>query len=407
LSTFVANNLTRSRVYHNNWELDAGFETPRVRSALEAILGGLFIVRAAVPGTNFAVGDFAAFALVLVGIFKSPLVYGKVNRAYATVFSLLMAFLVVESLYNGADFTKRALKLSLLAIVGGFIGSRRFDIVQILKGFGVALLLNVPLYYLHIAPDLYAGCLTGFLMDKNVAGLYYASMSFALMALFKKTSARVALLSIGGVLVFLTLSRTSLVAFGFGIIWLAIAKRAGIVSRIVFAILVSVSYVFLQDRFAHIGVFADRVGSDALRSRIDAAMAAKVAVTPWYGQGLGKATVILGPKVGFFFHNSYLALITEGGWVFLLVVLGGFALITLRFVSAPPFTRSEVYVQSAGVVVMLCATRLGEVFMTLPAFVIVGASLQLLSSDQIRRAAAGVVKKTRNRFEPKAGRIRA
>jgi hypothetical protein len=406
LTTIVINNVQRTKVKRNNWEVDAGYETPKVRSLLEVFLGAVFIARAPIPGTNFNFGDFAAFLLVMLGIFRTPYLMAKVNRAYAVTFSLLMAFLIVESFYNGEDFLKRSLRLSILAALAGCIASRRLDVVQLFKGFGIALVLNVPLYYLHIAPDLYKGCFTGFLMDKNVAGMFYASMSIALMALVNKTSYRVMMALAGGVLVYLTLSRTSLVAFAFGIIWLAIAKRAGITSRIVFAGLASVAYVFLQDQFAHFGVFADRLGTDALRARIDAAMAAKVAITPWYGQGLSTATVEVGPYT-FFYHNSYLALITEGGWIFLAVVLGGFALVTLRFLSSPPFTRSEIYMQGAGVVMMLCATRLGEVFMTIPTFVLLGASMQLMAIDQEKKAALGVVAKPKNRIEPKKGRIRA
>ena len=402
----INNNAQRNKVKRNNWEVDAGYETPQVRSLVEVFLGAVFIARSPIPGTNFNYGDFAAFLLVMLGIFRTPNLMAKVNRGYAITFSLLMTFLIVESFYNGEDFLKRTLRLCILAALAGFIASRRLDVVQLFKGFGIALALNIPLYYLHIAPDYYVGCLTGFILDKNVAGMFYAAMSFGLMAIMPKTSYRVMALIVGGVAVYLTLSRTSLAAFAFGLVWLIIAKRAGIVSRIVFAALAGVAYIYLQDTFQHIGVFADRLGSDALRARIDQAMAFKVAHTPWYGNGLSTATVLLGNH-RFFYHNSYLALITEGGWIFFLVVLGGFAIVTLRFFSAPPFTPSEIYLQAAGVVIMLCATRLGEVFMTIPTFILMGASMQFMALDQLKKAASGAVKKAKNRLEPKKGRIRA
>jgi hypothetical protein len=44
---------------------------------------------------------------------------------------------------------------------------------------------------------------------------------------------------------------------------------------------------------------------------------------------------------------------------------------------SPPFTAAEVAVQAAGIVVLICATRLGEVFITIPTFVLLGVAMTI------------------------------
>ena len=98
-------------------------------------------------------------------------------------------------------------------------------------------------------------------------------------------------------------------------------------------------------------------------------MAAKVAVTPWYGLGLTQGVVTLGGVRDAFFHDSYQQAFVEGGYPFLwgtliLFVVVGLGLFSSRVRVPPPLLISE-----AGIIVILvCAWKLGEVFMTLGAF---------------------------------------
>ena len=61
----------------------------------------------------------------------------------------------------------------------------------------------------------------------------------------------------------------------------------------------------------------------------------KVAETSFFGQGLSTAFVDL-DHVSMFFHNSYLGLLVEGGWPFLIVVVGAYLWLCLR-----PFARTH------------------------------------------------------------------
>lgn len=102
-------------------------------------------------------------------------------------------------------------------------------------------------------------------------------------------------------------------------------------------------------------------------------MTAKTHVTPWYGLGLNQGFVQLGPDRTAFFHNSYQQAFVEGGWPFLLVVIVAFVVIGLgvfdRRVKIPPVL---LRLEGGVVVLLVCAWKLGEVFMTLGAFLLLG-----------------------------------
>ncbi|MEO0025084.1 MAG: hypothetical protein RL196_1525 [Actinomycetota bacterium] len=356
-------------------------QAPNARSIAVIALGALFNVRLVLPSTSFYFGDFAAFILILLSLSKPPR-FSSANSFYASITGVLLIFLCLESYANGTDFSRRMLRLAILIVLAGFIASGRVDAVQLLGGIGLGLFVNFALYYLGLTPESgYVGCLTGFLADKNVAGFYYSVFTFAILAMVRSPWARFLVLTLGMAAVFLTFSRTSMVAMAFGIIWLLVGRRAGFFSKAVFATISYFAYIYLEKKVALVGIFADRSGSDALRSRIDAATAVVTRDVPWFGKGLGTAKVEVG-EYSFFFHNSYLGLVMEGGWFFAFIVLFGLIAVTVRPFAKPPFSFSEVAIQAAGIALLLCATRLGEVFMALPTFVVLGCGMQILLSKK-------------------------
>ena len=91
-----------------------------------------------------------------------------------------------------------------------------------------------------------------------------------------------------------------------------------------------------------------------------------LAQAPWYGHGPGTATVNVGDHE-FFFHNSYLAVRQEGGWLLLLLVL---ALMIVAFASLSSRSRTgdgrAIAAQAALIGILAMAVTLGEVLLELP-----------------------------------------
>lgn len=369
------------------WDKDAGLTESPTGRAIDLFLGMLFIVRVVIPGTNFYVGDAAILLLILFSLWRSAPLAGRLSSLYTTAVSIMLAYLALTSFLNDISFVKRAAKIAILLVLAGFVGTGRINVVQVIRGLGIGLLINIPIYLLHLTPDYYPGCLTGLIADKNVAGLYYAAGTLLMMMITRGKFARFVVFALGAYGVALTLSRTSLAALAFALVWLFLSRRAGFVAKLVYLGIVTFGYQFLESKYSTVGFFADRVGSDALRSRIDAATFASVSTTPWYGKGLGTATVLVNDHP-FFFHNSYAALYVEGGVVVIGLALVSYAVFGLRVFGKPPFTSSEMYLQAASVVVLVSATRLGEVFFTMPSLLIIGAAMQTAARRRQAKLAA-------------------
>ncbi|GAB2904143.1 hypothetical protein GCM10027027_19880 [Neomicrococcus lactis] len=254
-------------------------------------------------------------------------------------------------------------------------------------GLVIALVVNIPLYYTGIAPDYYPGFLTGYLGDKNVAGLYYSLIPILALLIVRRRWLRFLLILFALGATFLTGSRTSLGALACALIWLAIAGKIGPMLRAALVIGLVSLLNFVEERFSQAWIFADRTGTDALRARIDAASLELVNTAPWYGNGLGTAVVHVEDRT-FFFHNSYWGLITEGGWFFLLMILFAFVWIglnPLRNARRPWYT---LVVESCVIIIMTCSTRLGEVFITVPAAIVLGCAFAVRHLEKTKNIRA-------------------
>ena len=79
------------------------------------------------------------------------------------------------------------------------------------------------------------------------------------------------------------------------------------------------------------------------------------------------------------FHNSYWSALVEGGWPWMLLVVGISVFCLVRpFSNASRWSRDEVYIQGAGIALLVCAQRLGEVFYTWMWAVCVGYAIRAI-----------------------------
>lgn len=262
------------------------------------------------------------------------------------------------------NWETRLLRMATLTITALFLATERLHLRSTVIGVMIGVALNVPLFFLGWVPDTYAGALTGYVGDKNTAGMMYAVATLMGVWIVRRPWLRVAIVLSGSAAVWLTESRTSLTALALGLVWVALVARRSAPVRWVAAGGAVWLVTFLQENFAQVGQFADRVGSDLLRGRIAAAVEVKLGATPWWGSGLGESYVMIQGQQ-WLFHDAYASLRVEGGWIFLFSTLLVTVGVGLRpFTNGRALSREAVMAQGATVAVLVCAWQLGEVFYT-------------------------------------------
>ncbi len=337
---------------------------------LEFLLGAVMLFAWAPPGAPsfLSVGLAAVAALVALATVRrpvDPLGGPGGSLGWLVPFLLgLLAYLTVVSITTPDDslggWPKRALRLVLVlaylvAVVGG-----RLHYPSLVRGAAAGLLGNAVLFFAGVAPAPYGQYLSGYLLDKNQAGLSYTVVGLLLLGLVDGRRRQLAVVALTGALVWATGSRTSIAALVCGLAWFTLRPYLGTAGRLALVAAFFGAVQFVESRFSRVGVFVDRDGSDAFRQRIDDASMVKLDSAPFQGLGLGESWVDLEGRA-YLFHNSYWAALVEGGWVLLAAYLFLTALVIgVRSRGAPgsPWLGA----QAANIAVLVCALRLGEVF---------------------------------------------
>lgn len=385
-------------------------ETPAIDGRLSRVQQGVATeVKALVDGTgrivllDFTVGflfifrsvslfslPLATIVLLLYVVFRSfkKTDYSvRCSGAVIAVFLVGAVYLLIVSVFvqeiDLQTYLQRMVRILAIVFFALLIADRRIDIRSLLLGFGVGLLFNATGFYAGIAPADYGEYLTGWIQDKNVAGLYHAVVSLLLFVFFTKTWQRTMIIVLALPLLWETGSRTSIGAFIIAMGWVLLARKISIVWKMVLGGAVMWLFEWAQTNFASSEVFGDRTGTDWFREQIDTAAWAKVQATPWYGQGLGEATVVFDNGSGQYFHNSFWTLFVEGGWPWLLAVLA-ITLVVVFFVRQENNSR-RIGAEAAMVLLFVCSWRLGEVLLTMPWGLAFGLALYYLSENKQTR----------------------
>ena len=361
---------------------------------LDVLLGALLVVDGISVGAGafrLPIAEAAGVALVLLAGFRRPR-RSLANFGVLGVLAFgLLTFLAVSSTVNGIDdedWVRRIFRIAVLVCLAGSFASGRLDLRGALHGMITALVINIPLFYAGLAPDTYGGVLTGILGDKNVAGLYYAVIPVLLIATTTSRRHQVLLFAFAFGGTALTGSRTSLAGLACALIWMIVSPRLGLTVRWILAIGLGLGVYWLSESLPRLGgYFDDRLGSDLLRERIQTASWEKAAEAPWYGLGLGEAHVHL-DEATWFFHNSFWGLLAEGGWPFLVIVLSAYVVLGMRPFRHAVRTPSRVAVEASTLIFLVCASQLGEVFITVTGALVLGAGLLLTSAEGGGRATA-------------------
>lgn len=352
----------------------------------EMVLFALVTAGGGLPISSIGPIPLAHLVLALmcvVGLTRRPQRALGNLQLLAPLFVIALFYIGMVSLFAdptefAAEWETRLLRISAVLVMALMFGSGRLDARSATFGAFLVTVINVPLFYAGLVQDNYGGYLTGLIGDKNVAGLTYAIVGLLMLGVVRTKVGVAAVIAFSVPTMWLTGSRTSIAAFIAGIVWILLAPRLPVAGKWVLGAVTAFIVNLLAEDYSQVGVFSDRDGSDELRARIDAASEIKVGESGFFGQGLGEAYVVLEDRT-WFFHNSYWSALVEGGWPWLVFAVAVTVLVMIRpFAGRVP--RDQYVVQAAGVALLICSTRLGEVFFTSVWGLVLGVAVYRLST---------------------------
>ncbi|MEO5852539.1 MAG: O-antigen ligase family protein [Nocardioides sp.] len=364
------------------WELEPE-ETSGERADREtrisdfALFGALPLAGLTLPGIGLPLNELAALAIIGLCAFRTPRVGPRVPWWFGGLLVALLAFLAVSAQLNGLDASRRLIHLVGYVGVALCLASGRVSLLSAARGLAISLAVAVAYGGATLPTSTYPGRLTGVFADPNVAALLLVTLGAVSVPHVHKTWLRRVLLIAVAAGVLITFSRTGLLALIFGLVWLLLGRRL----RLFGGGLLVVGLVWVVDQLPPdlrlLGPFADRTGSDALRDRIIEQEAVLIDSAPWYGHGPGTAQVLISDQP-FFFHNSYLAVRQEGGWVTLGLVVALLAACFAYLNRADRGARGiteRTWMQTGIIAVLVMGVSLGEVLLDLPTAVVLGFAM--------------------------------
>lgn len=364
---------------------------------LEFLLFFLMCLPFTVPGTGLDAHQFMPIVAVACAVCLRPAL-GLGSLRWVVVLNVVMLVYIglvsalAEHGEDAEDWRRRLFRLVVTTALLWFLGTGRLHLRSALIGYTTGLIINVPTFYLGFGSHEYGRYLAGFIGDKNQAGLAYTIFGILALSLVRGRNARILVAVLAGGALWLTGSRTSLAAFAAAILWILVAHRLSGAGRLVLGGIVYWLVSLLSEGYSQLGVFSDRVGSDLLRERIDDASWQKVQETGFLGQGLGEAVVRLGTTTEaashrWFFHNSYWSAFVEGGWPWLVFVVGLTVFLGLRPLARRRSARGldRRIGEGAALALLVCAWRLGEVFYTTAWAVVLGYCVHVMLTHRARR----------------------
>ena len=364
----------------------------------EFIMAFMLLFATPIAGIGLPFNQVVVIVLAAYGLTRKPTFDVSHFSGLRAIMFIAMGYLAIVSFYgvhseDASDWTRRLLRLVAATVLIWTIAAGRLHIRSIVLGYSAAIIFNAVAYFAGFAPVTgYYGYLTGWLNDKNFSGLVYCLFGLLILSFARNKIEVILAIVVFSGLLWATGSRTSIAAYVAGLIWIVIAHRMKTFGRIALGVALYWLIDILTSDYAQSGVFADRTGTDALRALIDQASEIKVQNAGFFGQGLGEAYVYLthtGSKT-WFFHNSYWSALVEGGWLWMILVVAITVLYIVNVFSGQKTLPAKFYVvQGAGVAIMICASRLGEVFYTWPWAVACGLALRVLLLEREQRLGTG------------------
>ena len=334
------------------------------------------------PGVHLPVSEFVVGFAVLLALLRPPRVATRPPAWLSIGLWSTFTLLGLSAFLNGletVDAGKRMAHVLLYVLLALMLAMGAIPRRAVARGLVLGIVLSAGVGMMTaltgLGPNHYPGRLTGLFGDPNVAGYLLVTLGMIAVAGRRPGWQRTTLALFVVAAVVMTLSRTSLLALAVGAMWILFGwrLRPAVGVGLIAALGVAVSFLPIDIQSA--GPFQDRMGSDALRSRIVAAELQTVGDAPLLGHGPSTAHVVLSDQYVFFFHSSYLALAAEGGFATLLVLSIVLLLSLWRLVSLPT-RRRDPWLEASLIAVAVCSINLGEVLLELTAAVAIGLAVK-------------------------------
>ena len=291
-------------------------------------------------------------------------------------------WLLVSSYLNHVSGTKRLANIGMEALLVLVIASGRLCVISVARGAGIAVVLGSVWGFATLGANGYVGRLAGGWGDPNNAGLCLVVLGCVALAYVRTRLGRLMIAAACVSAIIATFSRTSLFGMVIVIFWVVVGDRVRVwIRAVVVGAVMWYVHTIPQTDYST-GVFASRGGSDALRRRISRSEQITVSENPLIGHGAGTARTNVDGDT-FYFHNSYLALRAEGGWILLVIVVALYALLLWGLLRLPDEHRKP-WIEASLIGVLVCGANLGEVFLALPAMVAVGVAMRHLALSRRR-----------------------
>lgn len=342
-----------------------------------------------VPGSPLPLGESLMLLAVLSAFLTLRDGLHSLPRWARLALGMFVGMLVVSTMANGlfeyASF-KRLLHVAVYALV--IIGLVRGLLPRqvALRGLVVGISISVLYGFLFLPQSTYAGRFTGLFGDPNVAGLLLVVLGTVALTGIQQTRHRVLFLAMVLPALVMAYSRTALLATIMVALWVWFGRKLKPIPAVGVVVIAAVAIGLLPTSLQQFGPFSDRTGSDMLRDRVSTQEISVVRQSPIIGHGAGTATVMVNfGTTKFYFHNSYLAMMQEGGIIALGLVMtlliGTFlALMSLNTTDREPLLEAAII----GVWVM--AINLGEVLLELSTAVAIGFALSYVIRTRLRVA---------------------
>ncbi len=301
-------------------------------------------------------------------------------RALPTVTTLGLLLAGTFILSAGINQT---VDLRRLVHIAGFVllfhafSTGRIHVRSAVIGLALGLTVGIIISIFEMQGELFSARLYGELADPNSGAYYMIALGAIVLSTLSHKGLRrgfIALITVG---VGLTLSRTGLMALVFCYLWLANARILGWFTKLLLSAAMIYLVGHIPPSWQYFGPFSDRIGSDVLRHRIELASRAAVEHSGYLGNGPGTSFVRI-TGLRFFYHNSYLALRNEVGWVGTILFLSLLVWLVFSLIRLP---RSEQnpWLEMAIIATAIVAVNVGEILLELPTAVVIGVAMQHLS----------------------------
>lgn len=342
-----------------------------------------------IPGLRLPLNEVMLSSALLLAVAQNP---GNLRRlpgfAKVAAASLIGMMAISAALNNGVDLntTKRLGHIVLycglyLAIAAGLFPLRSIQ-KGLLVGISLASLSGVFSLVTGIAPHGYEGRLTGHLFaDPNPAALMILVLGLLSVEIIPAGFRRNSVMALFAVPFLLTQSRGALLAVGFCFAWWFLGRRLRPSAGLALLGGAVATVTVLKDSFQYLGVFSSRTGSDILRGEILTASLESARDNFWFGDGPGFNVLSVFSQYDFLFHNSYLAILSEGGIVSAIAVMTLLVMTLIRMIALPTNLRNPWF-EMALISVLVIGFHLGEVLLDLPAAIAVGFCLYWIDRVQ-------------------------